>query len=122
MVLSRVYGIGSKKAEDLVNKGITTIEDLKLNENVYLTGAKSQKAIRDLLSESHIFLMCSITDRTGCPGPTLNLGASTETVLLTVKISPSILRTCCLSSDKVTLPHILKPSFTSKIKVFLSIL
>ena len=40
ILLSIVYGIGSKKAEELVNIGITTIEQLRLNQHLL---TKSQK-------------------------------------------------------------------------------
>lgn len=39
-VLTKVYGIGPKKAKEFISKGITTIDDLKANEDLLTTNMK----------------------------------------------------------------------------------
>jgi len=39
-ILTKVYGIGPKKAKEFIAKGITTIEDLKANEDLLTTNMK----------------------------------------------------------------------------------
>ena len=57
-VLTRVYGIGPKKAKELIDKGINSIEDLQKNENLLndsqRTGLKYFTAIETRIPRSEI--------------------------------------------------------------------
>lgn len=54
--------VGEGKTEKELND---LISSLNLGDRVFLVGNKNQLEIRDLLDESHIFLMSSITDSSG---------------------------------------------------------
>lgn len=76
------YHYAIKAIKDIVEKGYNVryvivgegkmyeelnslIDQLKLNDYVFLIGNKSQIEIRELYAESHVFLMSSVTDKLG---------------------------------------------------------
>lgn len=54
--------VGEGSTEENLKK---IIDSLQLSNYVFLVGNKNQPEIKDLLEESHVFLMSSITDKTG---------------------------------------------------------
>ena len=53
-ILTDVYGIGPKKAEELVKAGIKTIAELRLNQNELLNQQHNHCCLMELINRQHL--------------------------------------------------------------------